>query len=137
MIKILTRYWRAAIRLSRAKPISWGERGFNVQYCYRDHYKLGIWVSRTEDRREILKVKVVSPKVAPAWNPDARVTMGSDMPAEARYNVRELLSEPLGPEWEASRQKIEQENKEYWSRACVLWNRPDLRHKVHAKQKGA
>ena len=57
------------------------------------------------------------------------------MPAETPYNVMELLSEPLEPEWEASRQKIEQENKEYWSRACALCNRPDLRPRVNAKQK--
>ena len=47
----------------------------------------------------------------------------------------ELLSEPLAPEWESSGKKIEQENKEYWSRACGLWIRPDLRPKVNAKKK--
>ena len=46
--------------------------------------------------------------------------MGSDMPAETHYNVMELLSEPQGPEWEASRQKIEQEDKEHLSDACGL-----------------
>ena len=93
-------------------------------------------MSRTlEDRRGRLKGKVVSPEVAPVWNPEARVTMRSDMPAETRYNVMELLSQPLGPEREASGQKNEQENTEYWSRACGLWNRLDLRPKLNAKQK--
>ena len=76
MIEIPARHWRAAIGLSRAKPISWGERRFNEQYCYRDHYKLGIWMSRTlEERRGRLRGKVVSLEVAPVWNPEARVTM--------------------------------------------------------------
>ena len=35
-IKIPARKWRAAIGLSRAKPISWVERGFIEQYWYRD-----------------------------------------------------------------------------------------------------
>ena len=73
-----------------------------------------------EDRRGRLKEKVVPPEIAQVWNPEARVTMGSDMPPETRYNVMELLSEPLGPEWEESRQRIEQENQDYWSRACGL-----------------
>ena len=88
-----------------------------------------------EDRRARLKGRVVPPEVAPVWNPEARVTMENEMPAETRYNVMELISEPLRPEREASRQKIEQENKEYWSRACGLWNRPDLRPRVKTKQK--
>ena len=93
-------------------------------------------MSRTlEDMRGGLKEKVVPHENAQVWEPEARVTMGSEMPAETCYNVMELLSEPLGPEWKASREKIEQENKEYWSRACGLWNRPGLRRRVNAKQK--
>ena len=38
MIKIPARYWRGAIRLIRAKPISLVEQGFNEQFCYRDRY---------------------------------------------------------------------------------------------------
>ena len=84
-------------------------------------------MSRTlENRRGRLRRKVVSSEVAPVWNPEARVTMGNEMLLERRYNVMELLREPLGLEWEASCQVIEQENKEYWSRACGLCNRPDL-----------
>ena len=45
--------------------------------------------------------------------PEARVTMGNDMSAETWYNVMELPSEPLGRQWEASRQTIEQRNKEF------------------------
>ena len=30
----------------------------------------------------------------------------------------ELLSDPLGPEWDASRQIIEHESRDNWSRAC-------------------
>ena len=109
------------------------ERGINEQFCYRDHYKLGIWMSRTlEDRRGRLRGKMVIPEFAPVWNPEARVTMGNDM--ETRYHVMERLSEPLGPEWEVSRPVIEQKNKKCWSRNCGLWNRPDLRPKVEAKQ---
>ena len=93
-------------------------------------------MSRTlEDRRGRLRGKVVSPEGAPVWNPEARVTMGNDMLAETRHNVMELLSEPLGPKCEASRQVIEQENKECWSRACGLSDRSDIRPKVNAKQK--
>ena len=73
MIKILARYWRAEIGLSGAKPISWVERGFNEQYCYCDHYKLGIWMSRTlEDRRGRLRGNVVPPQIASVRNPEAR-----------------------------------------------------------------
>ena len=61
--------------------------------------------------------------------------MGSDMPAETCYRIMELLSDPLGPEWEASRQIIEHEKRDNWSRACGLWGRPDLRPKISAKQK--
>ena len=51
MIKISAQFWRAAIGLSGAKPVSLVERGFNEQFCYCDHYKLGVWMSRTlEDR---------------------------------------------------------------------------------------
>ena len=57
------------------------------------------------------------------------------MPAETCYHVMELLSDPLGPEWEASRQIIEHENRENSSRACGLRGRPDLRPKISAKQK--
>ena len=75
--------------------------------------------------------------MAPVWNPEARVTMGSDMPAETCYHIMELLSHPLGPEWEVSRQIIAHENRDNWSRASGLWGRPDLRPKVSAKQKRA
>ena len=61
--------------------------------------------------------------------------MGNDMPAETSFHVMELLSDPLVPEREASRQVIEQRIKEHWSRACRLWNRPDLGPKFNAKQK--
>ena len=56
------------------------------------------------------------------------------MPAETCYHIMELLSDPLGPEWEASRQIIEHENRDNWSRACGLWVRPDLRPKISTKQ---
>ena len=93
-------------------------------------------MSRTlEERQGRLKELVVPPQISPVWNPEARITMGSDMPAETCYHVMELLSDPLGPEWEASRQIIEQEIWENWSRACGLWGRPDLRPKISAKQK--
>ena len=93
-------------------------------------------MSRTlKDRRGRLKEIVVPPEIAQVWNPVARETMGDDMPAETRYNVMELLREHLGPEWETTRERIEEENKEYWSRACGLWNRPDLRPRANAKQK--
>ena len=56
-------------------------------------------MSRTlEDRQGRLRGKVVSPEVGPVWNPEARVTMNSDMPAETCYHVKELLSDPLGQE---------------------------------------
>ena len=136
LIKIPVRYWRGPIGYIRAKPISMVERGFNEQYAYRDQYKLGVWMSRTlEERQGRLKGLVVPPKISPVWNSEARITMGSDMPAETCYHVMELLSDPLGPEWEASRQIIEHENRENWSRACGLWGRPDLRPKISAKQK--
>ena len=59
------------------------------------------------------------------------------MPAETCYHVMELLSDPLGPEWEASRQIIEHENRENWSRACgpASLRAGDLRPKISAKQK--
>ena len=136
LIEIPVRYWRGPIGYIRAKPISMVERGFNEQYAYRDHYILGVWMSRTlEERQGRLKGLVVPPQISPVWNPEARITMGSDMPAETCYHVMELLSDPLGPEWEASRQIVEHENREIWSRACGLWGRPDLRPKISAKQK--
>ena len=136
MIKLPARYWRGPIGYARAKPISMVEKGFNEQYAYRDHYKLGVWMSRTlEERQGRLKGLIIPPQTMPVWNPEARVTMGSDMPAETCYHVMELLSDPLGPEWEASRQIIEHENRDNWSRACWLWGRPDLRPKLSAKQK--
>ena len=93
-------------------------------------------MSRTlEERQGRLKGLVVPPQISPVWNPEARITMGSDMPAQTCYHVMELLSDPLGPEWEASRQIIEHENRENWSRACGPWGRPDLRPKISAKQK--
>ena len=65
MINIPARYWRAAIGLARAKSISLSERGFNEQFCYSNHYKLGVWISRTlEDRQGRLRGKVVPPEVA-------------------------------------------------------------------------
>ena len=63
--------------------------------------------------------------------------MGSDMQVETCYHIMELLSDPLGPEWEASRQKIKNENRGNWSRACGLWGRPDLRPKISVEQKRA
>ena len=136
LIKIPARYWRGPIGYIRAKPISMVERGLDEQYAYKDHYKLGVWMSRTlEERQGRLKGLVIPPQFSPVWNPEARITMGSDMPAETCYHIMELLSEPLGPEWEASRQIIEHENRENWSRACGLWGRPDLRPKISAKQK--
>ena len=96
-------------------------------------------MSRTlEERQGRLKGLVAPPpppQIASVWNPEARITMGSDMPAETCYRIMELLSDPLGPEWEASRQIIEHENRDNWSRACGLWGRPDLRPKISAKQK--
>ena len=95
-------------------------------------------MSRTlEERQGRLKGLVVPPQTSPVWNPEARITMGSDMPAETCYHIMELLSDPPGPEWEASRQIIEHENKDNCSRACGLWGRPDLRPKISAKQKKA
>ena len=56
-------------------------------------------MSRTlENRGGRLRRKVVSSEVAPVWNPEARVTMGNEMLLERRYNVMELLREPLGLE---------------------------------------
>ena len=136
LIKIPARYWRGPIGYARAKPISMVERGFDELYAYRDHYKLGVWMSRTlEERQGRLKGLVVPPQILPVWNPEARGTMGSDMPAETCYHIMELLSDPLGHEWEASRQIIENENRDNWSKACGLWGRPDLRPKISAKQK--
>ena len=135
-IRIPARYWRGPIDLIRAKPISLVERGFDEQFAYRDHYKLGVWMSRTlEERQGRLKGLVIPPQRARVWNPEARITMGSDMPAEKCYHIMELLSDPLGPEWEASRHIIEHENRDNWSRACGLWGRPDLCPKISAKQK--
>ena len=100
MINIPAKYWRGPIGYLRAKPISLVERGFNKQYAYRDHYKLGVWMSRTlEERPGRLKRLVAPPQIASVWNPAARITMGSDMPAETCYHIMELLSDPLGPEW--------------------------------------
>ena len=67
--------------------------------------------------------------------PKARMAIGNDMPADTCYNVMEFLSEPLGPEWEQTREIVEQKNKECWSRACGLWNRPGLRPKINAEEK--
>ena len=121
LIKIPARYWRGPIGYIRAKHISMVERGFDEQYAYKDHYKLGVWMSCTlEERQGRLKGLIVPSQVSPVWNPEARVTMGSDMPAETCYHIMELLSDPLGPEWEASRQIIEHENRDNWSRACGL-----------------
>ena len=75
------------------------------------------------------------PQTAPVWNPEARITISGDMPAETCYHIMELLSDPLGPEWEASRQIFEHENRDNWSRACGLWGRPDLRPKISTRQK--
>ena len=97
MIKIPAQYWRAAIGLSRAKPFSLVDQGFNDQFCYRGHYKLRVWMSRTlEDRQGRLRGKVVTPEVAPVWNTEARVTMGNNMPTETRYNVMELPGTRMG-----------------------------------------
>ena len=52
MIKIPARYWRAAIGLARAKPTNLVERGYNEQFCYRDHFKLGVWIYRTSEDRQ-------------------------------------------------------------------------------------
>ena len=66
LIKIPVRYWRGPIGYIRAKPISMVERGFNDQYAYRDHYKLGVWMSRTlEERQGRLKGLVVPPQISP------------------------------------------------------------------------
>ena len=90
-----------------------------------------------EERQGLLKGLVIPPQWAPLWHLEARITMGSDMPAETCYDIMELLSDPLGPEWEASRENIEHENRDNWSRACELWGGPDLRPKMSAKQKKA
>ena len=73
LIKIPVKYWRGPIGYIRAKPISMVERGFNEQYANRDHYKLGVWMSRTlEERQGRLKGLVVPPQISPVWNPEAR-----------------------------------------------------------------
>ena len=93
-------------------------------------------MSRTlEERQGHLKGLVAPPQTTPVWNPEARVTMESEMPTETCYHIMELLSDALGPEWEASRQIIEHEIRDNWSRACRLWGRPDMRPKISAKQK--
>ena len=95
-------------------------------------------MSRTmKERQGKLKGKVIPPQAAPVWNPEARVTMDSDMPAETCYHAMELLSDPLRPKREASRQIIEHENRDNWSRAYGLWGRHDSRPKVSAKRKRA
>ena len=48
-IKIPARYWRGPKGLIRAKSISLVERGFDEQFAFRDHYKLGVWMSRTSE----------------------------------------------------------------------------------------
>ena len=112
------------------------ERGFDEQFAYRDHYKLEVWMSRTLEKGQgRSKGLVIPPQRAPVRNPEARITMGSDMPAETCYHIMELLSDPLRPEWEDSCQIIENENRDNWSRACGLWGRPDLRPKISTKQK--
>ena len=71
-IEIPARYWRGPIGLIRAKPISLVERGFDEQFAYRDHNKLGVWMSRTlEDRQGRLKGLVIPPPRASVWNPEA------------------------------------------------------------------
>ena len=98
-IEIPARYWQRPIGLIGAKPISLVERGFIEQFPYRDHYKLGVWMSRTlEERQGRLKGKVIPPQRTPVWNPEARITMSSDMPLETCYHIMELLSDSLGPE---------------------------------------
>ena len=65
-IKIPAKYWRGPIGFSRLKTISLVERGFVEQFAYRDHYKLGVWMSRTlEDRQGRLKGKIVPPPASP------------------------------------------------------------------------
>ena len=67
-----------------------------------------------EDRQSCFRGKVVPPENAPVTTPEAGANMGSDIPAKTCYHVMELLSDPLGPVWKATRQVIEQRNKEHW-----------------------
>ena len=89
----------------------------NISTVTTTNWEAGRNARWRRDEGDSEKRKVVPPKIAPVWNMESRVTMGNDKPTETRNNVMELFNEPLGPEWEAFRQVIEQENKECWSRA--------------------
>ena len=96
VIKIPNRYWRDPIGFSLAKPISFFERGFQEQHCYRVMYKQNRWMQRTlEDRQNNLKGKVQKPVFVRMWNPKTHVTMRCDMPQKTTQKMLKLLGDPL------------------------------------------
>ena len=53
------RRWRGAIGTQRAKRISFVDRAFQGKFCYCNHYKLNLWMSRAlEDRKGRLRGNV-------------------------------------------------------------------------------
>ena len=124
MIRILTSYWRAPIGSARAKPMSFVERRFQEQYTYRESHRLYGWMRRTiEDEQREFRMKLTPPRVNQICRPEARITMGSDMPPETTYNIVERLGNHLAQDWEAARRMIECKNREPWFDACGLWKR--------------
>ena len=99
-IKIPARYWRGPIGLIRVKPISLVERGFDEQFAYMDHYKLGVWITRTlEERQGRLKGLVIPRQRAPVWNPEARapwVTICQRKHAITSWSCIATLLDPNG-----------------------------------------
>ena len=138
MIKIPTRYWRAPGGSLRAKHMSFVERGFKEQYAYHDNHRLSRWMKRTvEDRQRRLRGKLTPPSIIQIRRPEARVTMGSDMPPETAYNLVERLGSPLAQECEKAKEILEYKNQEQWFNGCGMWKRGDLRPTVTAKSKSS
>ena len=86
-----------------------------------------------EDRQKRLRGKLTPPVINQIYRPEARVTMGSDMPQKTTYNIVERLGNPLAQE--ASKRIIESKNREQWFDACGFWNRGYLRPTVTVKSK--
>ena len=101
-------------------------------------YKQDLWMQRTlEDRQSNLKGKVQMPIFVQMWNPDLKITIGSDMPQETTYAMLDLLGDPLSQEWQQTKKTIVQQNVNNWSKACGLWGRTDLRPTITVKNKAS
>ena len=59
-----------------------------------------------------LPEKISPPKFRQIWSPEESDIMESHMRTETMYYIIELLGDPLAPEWEKTKKRIENANSE-------------------------